>query len=371
MRKRLWSPDEDEKLQNYVSQHGFGNWSEVAKKTGLQRCGKSCRLRWINYLQPDLKRGKFSAEEKLIIVNLQKVFGNSWSKIAAHLPGRTDSDIKNFWHSHFRKKRPQQLMGSTTNLHGLLPTLSSSIHPSNLSHIALMNSIHLASSSPYATYLNTASMSSSSTTSCLYQHPQISNSGLVSVPPSHTIPTIKTPSSTIVVSHSSSQVSTQLVPSSCSISRRQGNAILDALNQKPTPNVPPLMAEEEVPLYGAASSKEDDERSHEGLAGNDFELIGSLCQHATTWFDNKVHERVPTETRGNMHYLMNANIETLETHMFQSMSKSPSLHAHVPPPPEGLDLVVWSCLNRPSQLENEESLPPPSSHVTLANNMHA
>ncbi|KAI5054832.1 hypothetical protein GOP47_0029977 [Adiantum capillus-veneris] len=78
MRKRLWSPDEDEKLQKYVSQHGFGNWSEVAKKTGLQRCGKSCRLRWINYLRPDLKRGKFSPEEKLIIVNLQKVFGNRY-----------------------------------------------------------------------------------------------------------------------------------------------------------------------------------------------------------------------------------------------------------------------------------------------------
>jgi myb proto-oncogene protein len=48
----------------------------ILYRAGLQRCGKSCRLRWINYLRPDLKRGKLSPEEKMIIINLQKVFGN-------------------------------------------------------------------------------------------------------------------------------------------------------------------------------------------------------------------------------------------------------------------------------------------------------
>lgn len=43
---------------------------------GLQRCGKSCRLRWINYLRPDVKRGNFTAEEEETIIRLHKAMGN-------------------------------------------------------------------------------------------------------------------------------------------------------------------------------------------------------------------------------------------------------------------------------------------------------
>ncbi|OEL24142.1 Myb-related protein Hv33, partial [Dichanthelium oligosanthes] len=71
---------------------------------GLQRCGKSCRLRWINYLRPDLKRGSFSQQEEDLIVALHEILGNRWSQIASHLPGRTDNEIKNFWNSYLKKK---------------------------------------------------------------------------------------------------------------------------------------------------------------------------------------------------------------------------------------------------------------------------
>ncbi|KAA8520246.1 hypothetical protein F0562_014502 [Nyssa sinensis] len=104
LRKGLWSPDEDEKLMNYMLRNGQGCWSDIARNAGLQRCGKSCRLRWINYLRPDLKRGAFSLQEEELIIHLHSILGNRWSQIAARLPGRTDNEIKNFWNSTIKKR---------------------------------------------------------------------------------------------------------------------------------------------------------------------------------------------------------------------------------------------------------------------------
>ncbi|XP_071709289.1 transcription factor MYB83-like [Rutidosis leptorrhynchoides] len=103
-RKGLWSPEEDEKLMNYMLKNGHGCWTDIARNAGLQRCGKSCRLRWINYLRPDLKRGAFSPQEQNLILHLHSTLGNRWSQIAVHLPGRTDNEIKNFWNSTIKKR---------------------------------------------------------------------------------------------------------------------------------------------------------------------------------------------------------------------------------------------------------------------------
>ncbi|KAG8059790.1 hypothetical protein GUJ93_ZPchr0002g26447 [Zizania palustris] len=81
---------------------------EVMERKGLLRCGKSCRLRWINYLRPDLKRGNFTAAEEETVIKLHGLLGNKWSKIASRLPERTDNEIKNVWNTHLKKKVAQR-----------------------------------------------------------------------------------------------------------------------------------------------------------------------------------------------------------------------------------------------------------------------
>uniref|UniRef100_A0A7N0VFK1 Uncharacterized protein n=1 Tax=Kalanchoe fedtschenkoi TaxID=63787 RepID=A0A7N0VFK1_KALFE len=115
VRRGLWSPDEDEKLFSYITRNGVGCWSSVPKLAGLQRCGKSCRLRWINYLRPDLKRGSFSQKEEELIVSLHELLGNRWAQIAAQMPGRTDNEIKNFWNSCLKKKLISQGIDPSTH----------------------------------------------------------------------------------------------------------------------------------------------------------------------------------------------------------------------------------------------------------------
>lgn len=154
-----WSPEEDAKLKEYIEKYGTGsNWISLPQKAGLKRCGKSCRLRWLNYLRPNIKHGEFSDEEDRIICTLYASIGSRWSIIAAQLPGRTDNDIKNYWNTKLKKK----LMG-ITNTNKKSSSSSSTYHhhhnqiqiqypmlnhqPSSSSSSSLSPS--LSSSSPY------------------------------------------------------------------------------------------------------------------------------------------------------------------------------------------------------------------------------
>ncbi|CAM0913991.1 unnamed protein product [Alopecurus aequalis] len=104
LKKGPWTAEEDQKLASFILANGQCCWRAVPRLAGLLRCGKSCRLRWTNYLRPDLKRGPLSDEEERTVIQLHEQLGNRWSKIASRLPGRTDNEIKNHWNTHITKK---------------------------------------------------------------------------------------------------------------------------------------------------------------------------------------------------------------------------------------------------------------------------
>lgn len=122
VKRGLWTEEEDAKILAYVADHGPGNWTAIPKKAGwdrsslnyfsvlsfsssfpiawifhevmwwtstsdffffyymdfegLKRCGKSCRLRWTNYLRPDLRHESFTQEEEELIVTLHAQLGS-------------------------------------------------------------------------------------------------------------------------------------------------------------------------------------------------------------------------------------------------------------------------------------------------------
>ncbi|PIN06360.1 hypothetical protein CDL12_21082 [Handroanthus impetiginosus] len=150
-KKGPWTPEEDRMLVEYISQYGEGRWSSVSKCTGLKRNGKSCRLRWVNYLRPGLKKGHLTPQEEGIIIELHALWGNRWSTIARYLPGRTDNEIKNYWRTHFKKRKQenktiltqqqQEEINQNKNFNKLTSTdenninqETATVHPSNENH---------------------------------------------------------------------------------------------------------------------------------------------------------------------------------------------------------------------------------------------
>ncbi|KAJ8751442.1 hypothetical protein K2173_016652 [Erythroxylum novogranatense] len=148
VKKGPWSPEEDAKLKEYIEKNGTGgNWIALPQKAGLKRCGKSCRLRWLNYLRPNIKHGDFTDDEDSIICSLFASIGSRWSIIAAQLPGRTDNDIKNYWNTKLKKK----LMAMTPQSQRKLPPFPSSLQTPPLPSHSL-SSLFKDLSSSYSYY---------------------------------------------------------------------------------------------------------------------------------------------------------------------------------------------------------------------------
>ncbi|KAL4569679.1 hypothetical protein LXL04_025321 [Taraxacum kok-saghyz] len=207
--KGAWTKEEDDRLIAHIKAHGEGCWRSLPKAAGLLRCGKSCRLRWINYLRPDLKRGNFTEEEDELIIKLHSLLGNNfyswinhthianfvflwekvvgffsdfalginrWSLIAGRLPGRTDNEIKNYWNTHIRRKLLNRGIDPAT--HRLITDNTNNHHNNNITPTASAAANHNVNSSPEVTTTTTISFASAaptppSTTHHLIKHEQV------------------------------------------------------------------------------------------------------------------------------------------------------------------------------------------------------
>ncbi|CAD6260573.1 unnamed protein product [Miscanthus lutarioriparius] len=138
VKRGQWTPEEDNKLLSYITQYGTRNWRLIPKNAGLQRCGKSCRLRWTNYLRPDLKHGEFTDAEEQTIIKLHSVVGSRWSVIAAQLPGRTDNDVKNHWNTKLKKKLSGMGIDPVTHksFSHLMAEIATTLAPPQVAHLA-------------------------------------------------------------------------------------------------------------------------------------------------------------------------------------------------------------------------------------------
>ncbi|CAL0315997.1 unnamed protein product [Lupinus luteus] len=183
VKKGAWTPEEDKALVDYINKHGHGSWRTLPKHAGLLRCGKSCRLRWINYLRPDIKRGPFTNEEETTIIQLHAMLGNRWAAIASHLPGRTDNEIKNYWNTRLKKRLfgSDHCLISGTKLHaGSDPKIVKSGSPST-GHMAQWESARVeaeARLSMESSFLNSSSTTNQTYNDCYLQlwHSEVGHS---------------------------------------------------------------------------------------------------------------------------------------------------------------------------------------------------
>ncbi|OHT02300.1 hypothetical protein TRFO_07099 [Tritrichomonas foetus] len=97
-----WTSDEDFVIKSFVKENGTNNWSKLQKLLPT-RTQKQIRERWHNYLQPIKSHFPWTPEEDQLLINLHKIYGNSWIKISSFIPGRSDQSCKNRWSNELKQ----------------------------------------------------------------------------------------------------------------------------------------------------------------------------------------------------------------------------------------------------------------------------
>lgn len=90
--RRVWTSSEDRVLKSLVARHGTArgaHWRVVAQSLP-GRTSKDCRKRWYHSLDPSLRKGRWTEEEDLALLDAYARLGPAWHDIALLIPGRKD-----------------------------------------------------------------------------------------------------------------------------------------------------------------------------------------------------------------------------------------------------------------------------------------
>ena len=98
---KIWSSEEDETVKKLIKKYGK-NWKLLSEMLGTKN-GKQIRERFINKLDPKIKKEDWSEEEDRKILELYSKIGSKWSAISKHLLGRPENKIKNRFYSYIQK----------------------------------------------------------------------------------------------------------------------------------------------------------------------------------------------------------------------------------------------------------------------------
>ena len=91
-----WTNIEDEALRALVQKVGLNRWASIATSIG-HKSPEQCQQRWVEYLDPDINKGDWTAAEKRKLVQLYEVFPEQWQSIASQLPHRRHWQAKKMY----------------------------------------------------------------------------------------------------------------------------------------------------------------------------------------------------------------------------------------------------------------------------------
>lgn len=115
-KKGNWTDEEDQKLYEWVNANGCTRWTECSRFIP-NRCGKQCRERWVNILNPEIRRGEWTDEEQRTLFRWLPRYTTSWSLMAGVLSGRTENSIKNYFYSSIRRLKSSPIVHVVYDVH--------------------------------------------------------------------------------------------------------------------------------------------------------------------------------------------------------------------------------------------------------------
>ena len=98
-----WTAEEDALLKLLVDTRGGRNWKTISESFP-GRTHTQCSHRWSKVLNPEIRKGAWTAAEDAILIEKCKEFGENrkWTRIAEFLPGRIGKQVRERWEHHLR-----------------------------------------------------------------------------------------------------------------------------------------------------------------------------------------------------------------------------------------------------------------------------